>query len=47
MNLYSKMVTFAAVELGGMTIRAAIAEGTPDNIKEFKLVCLSSRYAFE
>lgn len=36
-----KMVFYAAVELGGMSIRAAIAEGTPENIVERKLVRLT------
>jgi len=31
------MVKYAAVELGGMTIRAAIAEDTPENITDRKL----------
>lgn len=34
------MVKYAAVELGGMTIRAAIAEDTPENITDRKLVCI-------
>lgn len=37
-TLYIIMVKYAAVELGGMTIRAAIAEDTPENITDRKLV---------